>query len=875
VRAPGLTSALLLTIALGIGSNAAVYGFLKGLTHPASPVGNSDGIVSIFRQDGSRDAGPLSSDDFRLLQSSSRGELEWIGAARIEPHDAVINGQSAIESIAIVSPELAGTLALRLDIGVVISHAVWKNQFDGRGNAIGSTIRIGKRNLKIEAVAPERLDGLYSDQRVDLWVQSGGPYVGSDDPDKRDLWVLARLRRGVSYRKAQAALASGSTSLREMTVIPFTGIAPNIARGLARISVFLNFAAAVVFFIACINVASFLLARALRRSGETSLRIALGATRAELLRDLFADSIVISVAGGALGLVLGIATAHALPAFLLEEDAARLNSSTHLLPILAASSVCILITVLCGMMPVLGTVTDRPWTVLQGETGSPSKAIRRLRSGLVVGQITACCMLVVCAALLLNGLHSALETSAGHRLGDPILLTVEAHTGPDGPEIDPNYFSRVEQKAAAVPGLSPLAWTARLPGNQPTWQTFRIQQRSAQYRVAVMDVAWLTPDSIQLLDSESIVGRMFGLYDQGRSVAVVNEQAAAEIFGNRSAGIVIRDSADRPIEIIGVIRNKTGDAKQQIRPTIYYGYIDRAVAPSRIRHAKFRIPLTPPVEGIQLSANVVSANYFRALGIRQMGGQTLPENRTVGQRRVAVINLEAARLYFNGKPLGAGVIDDSGVRTEIIGVVGSQVLGTFQQHTDPTIYFPLWQDCLPRMTLLLRHSQWDRGVAADLRQTAERVPGRASSPIVIKTLQTQLAQSGLAGLRIATLIGATSAATGLMLSILGLLSAQSDAERQRQRDRALRIALGARRWRIIFMIMKDACLLALWGTLMGISVSFALSRLLIANLTGIPSPPLQVWLIAPLLPAAAVMIASLLPARRASAISPLSIMRDS
>jgi ABC-type antimicrobial peptide transport system permease subunit len=875
-RAPGLSFALLLTIGLGVGSNAAIYGFLEGLTHPASPLKGSDKIVSIFRQDRFRAAGPLSPDDFRLLKTI-RGAFDWIGAARIKTRDTMIGAHAEIVTVAAVTPNLAGALDLRLDKGVVISHRIWENDFGGRANAIGSKIRIDGLDFRIEAVTPDQLDGVYSDRAVDLWIPLRDHDLNGSGRDGQDLWVLARLRHDVSLRQAQTALRSESISLRELCVIRFTGVAPNRAQGLSQVGLFLIFSAGAVFFIACINVASLLLGRALRRSHETSLRIALGATRAELLRDLFSDSVVISIVGGAVGLSLGILTAHAIPAFLFEEDAERLSFAAHLLPLLTASVACIVITVICGMMPVLGTVTDRPWIILQRETSSPSKAIERLRSGLVVGQITACCMLVICTALLMDGLHAALKTGEGHRLGDPILLTVQAQPQP---EADVNYvfskyFSDVEQRAKSVASLSPLAWTALLPGNQPTWQSFRIQPSSPlQYRDVAMDIAWLTPDSLKLVDNEPVAGRMFGLNDQIRKVAVVNEEAAAELFGRQTAGVVIQESSGVPIEVIGVVRRKSKDAMQKEPPIIYYGYLDHSDAPNPIRHAHFHIPLAPPMEGIELNADVVSANYFGALDLQLIAGHKFSQHPISGQGRVGVINQEAANLYFNGEALGAAVIDDRGVRTEIIGVVRSQVFGTFEQHAEPAIYFPMWQDCPPRMTLIIRDSKWNSGIAADLRRRIENVPGRGPAPIAINTLDRQLAQSGLAELRIAILIASASAVTALILSTLGLLSAQSDAERRRQRDRAIRIALGAQRWRIVFMVVKDAGRLAFVGTVIGTLLSFAILRILIADITAVVSPPFQVWLIAPLLPAALVMIASVFPARRASVISPSVIMRD-
>lgn len=872
-RAPGLSLALLLTISLGVGSNAAVYGFLQGLTHPASPLKDSGPIVSIFRHDRSRQTGPLSPDDCRLLENL-HGLFDWIGEAQIKPQDTVIGGNTEISTVAIVTPNLADHLAMPLHNGAVISHRVWEVEMNANTKAIGSHILVDGVDLRIDGIAPSQFDGLYSNQAVDLWIRSTAENLQDSDRGTRDRWALAPLRRNVSILQAQEALRSGPHNIRELTIAPFSGVAPGMARGLTRVGLFLSFAAGAVLFIACINVASLLLARALRRRHETSLLVALGATRAELLRQLFADSVVISIAGGALGLFVGALTARVLPALLFEKDAELLSFAHPMLPLLTASLLCVLITAACGMMPVFGTVTDRPWLVLQRETGSPSKGIRRLRSALVAGQIAACCVLVICTALLLASFHSALETSAGHRLGDPVLLTVQAPTGPDGPEVDPSYFTHVEQKAESLPGLSPLAWTARLPGNQPTWRTLRIQPPSQPYRQVVMDMGWLTPASFQILDRQPVAGRMFGLNDQGRSVAVVNEEAAAQIFGPQSAGVVIRDAANRPIEIIGVVKPKSADAGGRNRPAIYYGFSAQSPAPPTIRDARFRVPLTPPAAGIELSANVVSASYFRAFSMPLITGRLFPHHRVTGQPRVAVVNQEAADLYFNGKPIGAGVIDESDVRTEIIGVVGSQVFGTFQQHPEPAIYFPMGQDLPPRMTLVLHAAQWSNSMAAGLKSRMETVPGGSAASIGVNTLHQQLAQSGLAPLRIATLIGGASAAISLLLSILGLLSALGDAERQRQRERALRIALGAQRWRIVFMVVKDAGSLAFVGAAAGTFLSFALSRLLIAKIPAVTSPPSQVWLVAALLPVAVALVASIVPARRASAISPLSIMRD-
>ena len=134
--------------------------------------------------------------------------------------------------------------------------------------------------------------------------------------------------------------------------------------------------------------------------------------------------------------------------------------------------------------------------------------------------------------------------------------------------------------------------------------------------------------------------------------------------------------------------------------------------------------------------------------------------------------------------------------------------------------------------------------------------GRGEAHAAIKTLDTQLGQSVFAPLRIATLIGGASASIALILTILGLFSAQSDAARQRGRELALHIPLGAQRWRIVFKVLKNTARLAFAGTVTGTLVCLGLLRILIGDTAIITSPPFWVWLFATLLPAVTTMIAS-------------------
>jgi hypothetical protein len=274
----------------------------------------------------------------------------------------------------------------------------------------------------------------------------------------------------------------------------------------------------------------------------------------------------------------------------------------------------------------------------------------------------------------------------------------------------------------------------------------------------------------------------------------------------------------------------------------------------------------------ELDANVVSPGYFDAMGLKLIQGQAFTSH-TSSECRVGMVNQEAADLYFGGKAIGTAVIDDRGRRTGVIGVVHSPPLGTFQPRVEPALYFPISQDVLRHMTMIVHARDGDGPILADLRRRIASVPGDGS-PLLVKTLETHLTQTSLAPLHIATMIFGASATMAFLLSVLGLGGALSDAARQRRRDLAVRIALGAQRWRVICQVLAEGGRLACAGALAGMLGSLLLSRWMSGIIRSSGSPALWVWLTAPLVLAGAVAIASVLPARRSLIVNPLTIMRD-
>ena len=867
-RTPGLLLALILTIAFGVGSNAAVYGFVQGLTRPTSSLGMNDRIVSIYNQNALHEAGPFSQSEYEQLRTRT-GTFDWVDAARISPSEAFIGDHTEVVTTATVAQSLAGALNLRIGNGVVISDRMWQREFDGRPLTVGDHIRIDNVTYPIAGIAPSGLEGLYRDRPVDIWIRSQGRSPQGPGGPHRNLWIVARLRGNVSMRQAQAVAQKSLGVSGEIAVVTFRDMTPRMAHALSRISVLVSFAAVAVFVIACINVASLLVARASRRSHETSLRIALGASRRELAGELLSDSVVISFAGGAVGALLATWTAHIVPIFLFREDAEHLVFAPHLAPIVIGSLLSVATTILFGMIPLVATVTDCPWTILRSEGGSPSRANGSLWAGIIIAQITLCCLVFVSTVLLLQNLRSALQSDARDARGSPIIVTVQT---PARPAADLDYFEEVERQVKSVAGLHPLAWVARLPGNQPDWRSFKLQPPSMQLRDVKMDIDWLTPDALDVLDNRPVAGRLFSFGDPISRVGVVNEEAAAELFGQDTVGRVIQDPVAAPVEIIGVVRKKATVASKSGRPTIYYNYAGRSNPPPRTENATFRAPVASPMLHVPLEVNIVSSNYSNALDLSLIAGRMFPQAQTPDQDRVGVINQEAADLYFGEKPLGTDIIDERGVRTEIIGVIRSRGLGAFQRPAEPTVYFPMWQDSAPRMKLIINAPNWNGRLLAELQRRVEAAPGRGLAPPAVGTLNAQLTQSALAPLRIVQLIARALACAATILAILGLFSSQSYAEYERRPELGLRIALGAPRRNIFLKVIVAGLRLTFVGSLVGMSIAFGLLRSLKGDTAVIGLRPLWVWLAGPLVSAGVVLLTSSIPAYRSSRLDPMTVM---
>jgi predicted permease len=876
-RTPGLALALLLTIGLGIGSNASVFGFIHGSVTTTLPLPGIDRVVSLFGRDAQDAFGPLSYESYLSLKT--RVDLfEWVGAARESQGHVVLGDRQAMMSVAAVTPEVADFLHVPSGDSAVISDRARRVDLGARGAIEGERIRVDGADTAVAGVAPDWLDGLYIGRSVDIWMPLREASLQGFDRSSRTLWTLGRLRPGVSINQAQTAVNATRSGVNVLGVLPYTGVRPEVAGGVARISRLLPAAAGAVFFMACVNVATFLLSRASSRSHETSVRVALGASRGQLARQLISDSVVISLTGGALGMLLAVWTRRTIPALFFEQDAEHLAFAADLPGIVAACAACVAITIASGLMPLFEIRHDDPAAVLQREGVGPSHAMRRVRAGLTVAQMTLCCLLVISTGLLLNGFRTALRTSAGQRLGRPILATLQARLGFARPDLGLTYFRDAERAARSLPDISSTAWAGTLPGSSPTWRSLRVEPPRLPVRDVVMDLAAFTPLSIALVTLPPIAGRMFGGGDtaQACKVVIVNEEAAGELDGD-AVGRTIEDPEGQRVEIIGVVATRKSEESARNRPTVYYYAEQTGTLLEKTGHflqGHFRVPMRPKPVSAVLAANVVSPGYFATMGLLPVAGRVFPEDPAPRSCRAGVINQEAAELYFGGNAVGGAVIESDGRRTEIIGVIHSALLRTSQRRVEPTIYYPMAEEFLPRMTLILGARNENDAVLASVRHRLDSVPGGMPAGAVVTTLDAHLSSTALAPERIATTLVGASAATALALGVLGLYGVMTDAVRQRRREIAVRVALGAQGWRVIGQLLVEGGRLAGAGTVAGMLGSLMVTRWLARFVPNAGALTVWVWLGAPLLLLGAVAIASVLPARRALMVDPLTIMRD-
>ncbi|KAA6458008.1 ABC transporter permease [Acidobacteria bacterium AB60] len=613
-KSPGFSVIAALTLALGIGSTAAVFSLIQGvlLTPPPYQEPRQLMLLPSARTDGKKMDSPRGWPAQQWMEWSEKARsFQGIAAYQWTFNFLIRNDGSQSMQGMFVSRDYFRLLGLKTVLGrgfddsdfgqgghvksILIGYEFWQRALGGDKEIVGKTVRIsrwdsspvvigvmepGVRFLPSPGNAKE--PNYDVNATVDVWAPA--------DPDPKTLknpgWdVVGRLREGASPQRGQqelAALAAREASAEK----DFEGFSPKLEslmdemnQGARRILLPLLGASALVLLIACGNAAALLLVRGLQRQQEYAVRIAMGIGRMGLLRQVFTESLILAILGGASGVVLAILAvrlfkviaAHAVP---------RLDGLTLGWGVLGwGVGLAIFAAFLAGAIPALRAYRLNPMDVLKdaGPKGTAGIGERRLLSSVTMLQTALTLALLVGAGLLIRTMVKIAQVPSGYSMSRILTMSVTEVQSRD--QWMPFHRQALE-RVAAIPGVqyAAFAWGVPLTGNN--WPVaIDIEGQPPPSRESdkiALPLRAATPDYFKLMGMELIDGREFRETDDGKApdVAIVNEAFTRRFFPNRNA--VGRKlwfgSRDKPgIQIVGEIANgRTDDLTQEPIPEVYF-----------------------------------------------------------------------------------------------------------------------------------------------------------------------------------------------------------------------------------------------------------------------------------------------------------------
>jgi len=794
-KSPGFSALAIATLALGIGANTAIFSVVHAVLLRPLPFAHSERVVSVRETWRGRDGG-VSAGNFADLRAANRS-FERLAAVRYSSLNLAESDAPQRVSAARVSEDFFGVFGVAPQLGrtfrpeedrpgaghvAVVSDRLWRTQLGGAPDVLGRSLRLDGEPHTVVGVMPPSFD--YTRDNEELWIPAGMGPEALANHDKHSLVVYGLLRPGVTLSQAAADAGAVSRELvrrfpmdnseRGFRVAPLQSLLVEDYRD--RLWILFG-AVGLVLLIACTNVSNMLLARGAGRARELTVRAALGASRARIARQLFTESAVLGLAGGASGVALAVAAVGALvsasPPGVPRIEQAELDSAAlgFALAISLASSV------IFGMAPLLRATRRDLEPVLREAGRAPGMALRRdrVRTGLVAGQIALALLLLVGAGLLIRTAINLQRVAPGF---DPRGVLTARLSLPRAAYADPATVRRAWDDVVAqlerAPGVETAAVTSQVP-----------------------------------------VG------PGGNSNGLIAEAATLDV-------------------------TKAVDARL------------RLITPQYLR--VMRIPL---LRG-------------RAFG---------PEDRD-GGTRVMIVSQELARRLWPGQdPLGRRVACCEGAPEDprwktVIGIAADVRSRGLGEELYPEFYLPVAQapeeawDWIQRtMTLVARSAKADAASLAGPFRTAARAaaPGL---PLYDVTSMEQRLRASLAEERFNTLLLVSLGAIGLLLASVGIYGILSYFVVQRRPEFGVRMALGATGADIVRLTLRESLLPVALGLGVGIAAAAAVSRVLASSLRGVgPRDPLTFTAVVVVLTGAA-LLASYLPARRASRVDPMTALRS-
>jgi predicted permease len=599
LKAPFFTLVAILSMALGIGANTAVISLANAVLIRDMPFENAGELVDLYTETPGMAHSPSSFLDYLDLREGTTELFSEIGGANIalgqtEQDGRVVSllGELVTGSyfpLLGVDAALGRTLLPEDDVMrgghfvVMLGHAYWQSAYGGEPGVLGRSIRINGESYEIVGVAPEDYTGSIRGLRADFFasIQMINVITGPDSDQLafRNLNVLfakARLRPGVSLQRVEGTLASIADHLRRtyptdwddsraFRAIPTGSVVVNPSIDPIIISGILLAAGVVglVLLIACANLASFLLARATDQRREIAMRLALGASRGRLIRQLLTETMVLAFLGGVAGLALGTWLVGLLPDLELPfpvEIGLDLGLDWTVLGLTAG--VTLLAGLFFGLLPALqATRLDLAPTLKDETPGGGGRRNRSLRSFLVVGQMAATIVLLVSASLFMRSLQSRRGTDPGFG-HDPAAIVHFNLRGRTDAANGRLVLRRIAERVSALPSVRSVGLADNLPLNplrRWTWDITVDGVDPPPGRTAhEIDQSIVDPGFFESMGIPIVEGRNFLPSDQpgGQRVAIINEVMAERFWpGENPIGRVFRREGRGEFVVVGVAQS--------------------------------------------------------------------------------------------------------------------------------------------------------------------------------------------------------------------------------------------------------------------------------------------------------------------------------
>jgi len=813
-KSPLFVMVALVSLALGIGANSAIFSLLDQVLLRSLPVKDPQQLVAL--DDHGTKSGFIWNEHtfsypmYKELRDGSKEWMEGVVARFDVPVDVGWKGAAERKNAEVVSGNYFDVLGVGTAMGrtltpeddqvknaepyVVLSYGYWQKRFGGSPAVLNQVVDVNHRPMTVVGVAERGFRGTDTGAPADIFLPMAMKPATTPTWDKmeerRAYWlnIIARVRPGVSRARALAAMTMlyrrgqmedlkenaqatprfRAQYLKNTFLFQSTGMLSSIRDQFSTPLIVLMAMVGTLLLIACGNVANLLVARAATRQKEIAIRLSLGATKRAIMRLVLIESLVLSLGGGALGLLVAAWSGSLLLRLLPMETFSQVVSTTPDGRVLLFTLVLSVATaVVFGLTPALQTARPNVVATLKNESRSVAGGGQvALRKGMVAAQISLSLLLLIGAGLFARSLYNLLESSPGMRTENILAFSMDPSLAGYPAQRARLLFSGLQQDLAALPGAISVS---------------------------------------------------------GAGTPVLTD-----------------DEAMRSTQAEG-FRAKEGE------------------------------DVTP-------DTNEVLPNFFSTLGIPLLAGREFTDRDRFGAPKVAIVNQSFVDTYFHGRnPLGrhigyGGTPETTKLDMEIVGVIRDAKSRDLKDKVRRQVYTPVLEDEEPSTLTFYIRTAGDANGVARLARRAVRQRDAGLPVYDLKTIATQIRETHYAD-RLITMLSIAFGFLATLLAAVGLYGVMAFSVARRTRELGIRMALGAQRAQVLRMVMREVLLLAGIGICVALPLAVGLGHLIQSQLFELKASDPGILFAATALLALVALVAGYIPAFRATRIDPMTALR--